>query len=138
MTIIPLIHDYTTMSKAASAQLQRELGVENLFQAWMHREVPQRGVLSDGSEYQFHGIGVCIERTDGLDVDFDFGPGGRADGFDTWRLWLFATQFPTKYPNFQRQDQVEKALNTLIAAGIVKRCRAEGDPLLYLRSEIIN
>jgi hypothetical protein len=133
-TIIQLIYDYTTMTKAAAVQLQREFGVENLLQAWMHRQVPQRGILSDGSAYQFHGIGCCIERTDGLDVDFDFGPGGRADGFDAWRLWQFAKQFPTQYPDFQQREHVEKALSGLADEGIVSPSGADHDNLLYLRS----
>jgi hypothetical protein len=64
MSPIELIYAYTTMTKAAAAQLQRELGVAELLQAWQRRQVPQRGSLSDGSTYQFHGIGCVIERPD--------------------------------------------------------------------------
>ncbi|MCX6119259.1 MAG: hypothetical protein NT027_17105 [Proteobacteria bacterium] len=128
-----LIRDYTKMTTAAAAQLQRELGVENLLEAWLKRRVPQRGSLSDGSAFQFHGIGCVIERTDDIDLDFDFGVRGRADGFDSWRLWRFAKQFPGKYPELQHLDDVEIALRALSEAGIVCPSGDERDSLLYLR-----
>lgn len=131
MSMIQLIHDYTTMTKAAAAQLRRELGSQDLLQAWQQRQVPQRGSLSDGSAYQFHGIGCSIERADDIDLDFDFGPGGRADGFDAWRLWRFAKQFPGKYPDLQQRNAVEKALQVLVDQGVVRPSDAERDSLLY-------
>jgi len=133
MTIIELIYHYMTMTTAATAQLQRQLGIANLLQSWRQRQVSQRGILSDDSAFQFHGVGCCIERTDGIDIDFDFGPGGRADGFDTWWLWQFARQFPTRYPDFQQQDLVEKAPSVLADKGIVGLLDAERDGLFYLR-----
>lgn len=136
MSMAELIRDYTTMTKAAAAQLQRELAVENVFEAWQQRQVQQRGSLSDGSAYQFHGIGCVIERTDDIDLDFDFGAGGRADGFDAWRLWRFAKQFPAKYPDLQQRDQVEIALRALADKGVVCPSGDERDSLLYLRGSI--
>lgn len=133
MSMIELIHGYTTMTMAAAAQLRRELGVADLLQAWQQRQVPQRGSLSDGSVYQFHGIGCVLERADDFYLDFEFGPGGRTDGFDAWRLWRFAKQFPTKYPDFQQRDQVEKALQALADEGVLCPSGTERDTLLYLR-----
>jgi hypothetical protein len=134
MRIMELIREYTTLTMAAAATLQRELGVENLLQAWKQRQVPQHGSLNDGSLYRFHGVGCGIERTDGTDLDFDFGPGGRADGFDAWRLWQFAKQYPTRYRDLQQLDQVKDALKALEEGGIVRPSGAEHDYLLYLRA----
>jgi hypothetical protein len=132
MSMIELIRDYTSTTATAVAQLRRECGVEDLLQGWHQRRYPQHGKLSDGAEYHFHGIGCCVERPE-VDVDLDFGPGGRADGFDAWRLWRFAKQFPTRYPDLQERDALERALQALVDEGVVVASGVEHDHLLYLR-----
>jgi hypothetical protein len=133
MSLIELIQDYITMTTTAASQLRRELGTNDLLQGWHQRQYPQHGRLGDGAEYHFHGIGCCVERGD-VEVDWDFGPDGRADGFDTWRLWRFAKQFPTKYPEFQDRKALSDGLARLTAEGTVCSSEVEHDHLLYLRN----
>jgi Domain of unknown function (DUF6896) len=42
----------------------------------------------NGVEIYAHGYGVELV-TDGINIDFDWGDNGEADGFDGWRLWNF-------------------------------------------------
>ncbi len=110
MRIDELADDYLKAVNSAINQLQSELAVKNLLDAWLQRQIPQRGTLEDGASFQFHGIGCAVERTDDIDVDFDFNHDGSAAKIDAWRLWRFAKQFPEKYPTFQRRDTVAAAL----------------------------
>lgn len=68
------------------------------------------------------------------EVDFDFGPDGRHDGFDGWRLWICAQSRPQDYPQFQRLEIVESVLGELVTDGMVIRSRWMPSPhLCYLR-----
>ena len=110
MNITELSAAFLTMANTAIAQLQNELTVGNLLEAWLHRRIPQRGTLTDGSTFQFHGIGCVVERPDDIDIDFDFNESGAVAPVDDWRLWRFAKQFPQSYPDFQHRHQVITAL----------------------------
>jgi hypothetical protein len=46
--------------------------------------LPKEGVVN-GVSYNFHGVG-CYFEFDGGHIDIDFGPDGRCDGFDEFRL----------------------------------------------------
>lgn len=66
--------------------------------------------------YRFHGIGLRL-RIGQRRIDFDFGHGGRTDGFDAWRLWLFAKDRPAQFPEFQDRESIEAALAEARKAG---------------------
>ncbi|HZF51497.1 MAG TPA: hypothetical protein VE093_22730, partial [Polyangiaceae bacterium] len=84
--------------------------------------------------FSFHGVG-CRATVDGVEVDFDFGPDGRTDGFEAWRLWYFAQQNPQKYPQFQRLEDVQAALERLALSGEIECPRAAPSKhLWYLKS----
>lgn len=131
MNIHDLIAEYIKTASTATAQLRSEFGEENLLAGWHQRRIPQRGVLRDGARYQFHGIGCSVERGKHF-IDFDFGYHGRTDGFDAWRLWRFAEQYPKKYPELQSLSAVQESLECLLSQGVVCRSGVEGDRLLYL------
>jgi uncharacterized protein DUF6896 len=56
---------------------------------WALNGIPNIGALTAGGTYRKHGYGCTVETSAG-EVDFDFGSRGEVDGFDAWRLWLFA------------------------------------------------
>lgn len=133
MSVFELIRDYVAATTATAAVLRVELGTDQLEGGWQQRKFPRTGTLRDGSEYQFHGIGVSVVRND-IEVDFDFGPGGRTDGFDAWRLWRFATNRGSQYPEFQDLKAVEAALKSAIDMGAARRSGDAHDYLFYLSS----
>lgn len=69
---------------------------------------PKYGV----KRYAFHGIGLYT-NLNGIEVDFDFGPDGRTDGFDWWILYQFADNFPERFRVFNESEVVESALAEL-------------------------
>ena len=132
--LLSLIRDFRIAVAATVAQLQQELGEDDLLGGWRQHRYPQGGPLRDGAKYQFHGIGCCVTRND-LDVDFDFGTDGRIDGFDAWRLYRFAEQRPESYPHLQEWDAVEGGLEMLLRSGIAVASEDNRNQLVYLNEE---
>ncbi|WP_422396258.1 DUF6896 domain-containing protein [Pseudomonas trivialis] len=54
-------------------------------------------------------------------VDFDYGPDGRLDGFDLWRLYMYACELPKKYKKYNDKDLLEREFNTYLIKGKAKR-----------------
>jgi len=130
--IITLIQDYLSAVADAVARVQKDIGADLVRQGPGGGRFPRFGNLSDGSEYQFHGIGLSVESGD-IDVNFDFGTGGRYDGFDAWSLWCFAKQQLDRYPTFQDKEDVDEALRHLISERkVVGSTNPDRDRLFYL------
>ena len=113
-----LIDEYQVAARRVASALRVGFGRDNLLRARRSGEIPKEGVIS-GIEFSFHGVG-CRATVDGVEVDFDFGPNGRTDGFEAWRLWRFAQQNPQKYPQFQRLEDVQAALERLARSGEIE------------------
>lgn len=136
--LLKLIKDYQLHVLDAVQAMQQQFGVDDLLAAWHRGDIPQRGSLDDSHEAQFHfhGVGLTFESVHG-EADFDFGPNGRCDGFDGWRLWRFATSHADQYPDFQREAVVESVLGELVTDGIVVRPRWMPSPhLCYLKQDL--
>lgn len=132
--LLRLISEYQLHVLGFVNGFRRRFGVDD-FLGTLHRgDVPERGTLDDRYEtrYEFHGVG-CRFSSERGDVDFDFGPEGRYDGFDGWRLLILAQSRPEDYPTLQRLDVVESVLGELVTDGVVHRPRWEPSPhLCYL------
>lgn len=129
-----LIAEYQLHVLGFVQAFSRRFGTDNFLGAVERGEVPRKGTLDDRYEtrYEFHGIG-CRFSSERGDVDFDFGPDGRYDGFDGWRLWTLAQSLPDEYPQFQRLEVVESVLGELVTDGLVHRPRWAPSPhLCYL------
>ena len=128
-----LIREYLAAVHKVVSALRAGLGYQNLLAAYHQRKIPKEGVIN-GVEFSFHGIG-CWAVVDGLEVDFDFGPDSRIDGFEPWRLWRFAEQQPETYPLFRQVEDVKKAMERLERSGEIECSRAmPSSTLWYLRS----
>jgi hypothetical protein len=124
-----LIREYQGVVRTLVAALQGAYGQQDLLAAWHRGEIPKDGSIGE-IEFSFHGVG-CRGTVGGIEVDFDFGPDGRIDGFDAWRLWLFATQSPAKYSRFQGREELEAALDALERKGEIECPRAAPSPHLW-------
>lgn len=74
-----------------------------------------------------HGVGCRVEFPD-HEIDFDFA-NGQEVGFDAWRLWVYAGQFPERYPEYQKRHAVEVALAECCSDGTISRieCKYPGE-----------
>src|SRR5260221_14498715 len=91
-----LISEYQQKVSEACRLLRARFHVDgDLLRAWHQKTVPDCGWLDDerSIRFRFHGIG-CRVTFGHVEVDFDFGPEGRHDGFDGWRLGSFAATVP--------------------------------------------
>src|SRR5689334_16822660 len=91
-----LIRDYQQAVQMVVSALKMRFGREDLLTAHHQGQIPKEGTVG-AVAFTFHGVG-CRGTLGTIEVDFDFGPDGRTDGFDAWRLWDFARQSPAKYP----------------------------------------
>ncbi|AKV02707.1 hypothetical protein AKJ09_09370 [Labilithrix luteola] len=91
------------------------------------------GELPNGARYEFHGVG-CRYSSSTFVVDFDFGPDGRTDGFDAWRLALFAETQGAEFS--QSLAEIDSDLHQLMKEGAVIAPRlSPSEHLLYLARE---
>ena len=123
--LLRLVHDYQATVRAAVALFERHrgLGPPTRPDGWMTSGIPQSGTVDfEGTvRYFLHGYGCAVVWPDGTGVDWDFGDGGEIDGFDPWRLWHFARQRASHYPEFPDEDAVKRAVAAAVAAGSVRR-----------------
>ncbi|QZP08484.1 hypothetical protein [Caenibius sp. WL] len=117
--MLNLITDYLTAVEECLDLFDQKFGRRDLIRAWREGAIPQQGELPGGVEYQMHGVGCAVEYAD-HDVDFDFANQHEV-GFDAWRLWLYAEQYPERYPAYQARDAVEAALAECLSNGAIRR-----------------
>jgi hypothetical protein len=89
--------------------------------------IPRRGTLPSGRIYSFHGIGCRFEK-DGIVADMDFGSDGRTDGFDAWRLHIFAESIGDEIVTI---EEIQSALDALQIAGEITKGGPESFSSLY-------
>jgi hypothetical protein len=88
--------------------------------AWSIIDIPQKGNLRNGTEYFKHGFGIDFKNKE-WKISMDFGDKGEWDGFDAWRLFLFAQDNPLEL-KFKSEDEIEALLIQGEKSGIfVKR-----------------
>jgi hypothetical protein len=133
MSFVKLVVDYMAAVEEILRVFERKFGRRDLLRAWRERAISQSGQLQDDVQYHMHGYGCAVEYPD-YDVDFDFA-GVSEVGFDAWRLWRYAKQFPDRYPSYQELDAVEAALARSLTEGSVERIElrhpGEGNRRLY-------
>ena len=100
--LLAMIADYQQRVARFVSAAEVLFGEDDLLAASLAGRLPEEGHLDDAQEsaFRFHGAG-CEVKTLDAKVDFDFGPEGRHDGFDAWRLHIFAQSQPQVYPEFQ-------------------------------------
>ncbi|MGA2441028.1 MAG: hypothetical protein ABSH08_08720 [Tepidisphaeraceae bacterium] len=127
--VLQLIVDYQRAARAAVVGLRRQTGVANLLQAWKAGKLRRAGQLRQPrGRYSFHGTG-CRFQISGRTVDVDFGPSGRHDGFDAWRLGQYARSA------FEWLDVsgtvISRSLRDLESSGLIVRPELNPSPHLY-------
>ena len=83
--LLNLIADYQEEIKKFMKTFKNEYNRKDILRAWHEGVIEKEGSLPGGVEYELHGIGCRIYYSN-IEVDFDFGPNNRFDGFDLWRL----------------------------------------------------
>lgn len=132
-----MIQDYQANVLEAASLFEKYKGIARNDLARSRFEgFPKQGFLDPEQtiKYNFHGRGLCVTFPS-RDIDWDFGYDGRLDGFDFWRLWVFARDSSNQFPEFKEKETLEKAFGEAENLGIIhKRFKDFQDNLYYLSS----
>lgn len=82
--------------------------------------------------FRIHGYGLEIQ-VDDLYIDFDFSEQGLADGFDSWRIFVYimAGRFDNRGADKHISDRVDRWFNELIQLGCIEKL----DNLYYFKQQ---
>lgn len=109
--------------------LEREFGCPRPTTAddFILRCVPairKSGYISKGYKIRPHGIGIEVD-IDGLKIDFDFGPNGEFNGFDSWRLFDFLKSNNIESP-IASEEEMENLIEEAKGEGKIEKYSGMG------------
>ncbi|KWU52914.1 MULTISPECIES: DUF6896 domain-containing protein [Pseudomonas] len=126
-----LITEYLEQVKKATDLLEHSFGTKNILSLWHARKIPQRGKVNDDVTYELHGIGCRVHLPE-ICIDFDYGPDERVDGFDAWRLYMYACELPHKYEKYTDKKYLEHELNEYVKTGRAKKIEGSVSNLYFI------
>jgi hypothetical protein len=127
-----LITEYLAQVKKATDLLEHAFGTRNILRLWRSKKIPQRGPVTDDVTYELHGIGCRVYLSD-LCVDFDYGPDERVDGFDPWRLYMYACELPRKYKKYTNKESLDHDFNEYLKLGKAKKIPGSMSNLYFIQ-----
>jgi len=119
-----LIVDFQSSVREAVQLFYDKYQRTDLLRALHEGVFPQSGQIAN-KRYSFHGIGLGIASRD-KEVDFDFGPNDRIDGFDSWRLFIFANS-QVRYVGVWTRERIDKELEVLFNSEKIYRPESYGN-----------
>jgi len=119
-TLDTLIHDFISIVETSTLLLEKKFGTRDIRRLWHTKAIKRRGRVTRGVKYELHGIGCRINLSTGT-VDFDYGPNGEINGFDIWRLYIFACERPSKYRKYCDKETIKKEFAEHIAQKKIKK-----------------
>ncbi|KAE9651581.1 hypothetical protein EJD88_18475 [Pseudomonas sp. PB105] len=131
-TLENLITEYLSQVKKATDLLERTFGTKNILGLWRAKKIPQCGLLTEDITYELHGVG-CSVYLSNICVDFDYGPDERIDGFDPWRLYMYACEVPNKYKKYTNKASLENDFNEYLKLGKAKRISGSMSNLYFIQ-----
>ncbi|MDR9750519.1 hypothetical protein RG836_03605 [Pseudomonas sp. SZMC_28357] len=123
-----LINDFLSEVERAAEALEKKFGSRCVLGLWRGNQIERCGILDDTTTYELHGVG-CLVSFSNISIDFDYGPGGRTDCFDIWRLYNFAMDQPERYRKYTNKRNLEADFVQYISLNIIQKVSA--DATLY-------
>ncbi|WP_448654326.1 DUF6896 domain-containing protein [Pseudomonas fluorescens] len=127
-----MITEYLTQVKKATDLLEGSFGTKNILGLWRSKKIHQRGPVTASVTYELHGIG-CRVYLPGICIDFDYGPDGRVDGFDAWRLYIYACELPRRYKKYTNKEFLEHEFNAYLKTGKAKKIEDSASNLYFIQ-----
>lgn len=132
--LIELIREYISCSNYSCSILKQLYDSnEPLLRAKVLKLIPKEGRV-EGLHYYFHGRG-CLFEYENDSIDIDFGPDGRCDGFDEYRLKRFLGYRKGRFIELIDEVIFAKCFDNLIKAKIIRKHPLEPNDYLYYLSE---
>jgi len=130
-----LIHDFLSKVDSATSLLEKKFGTRNILRLWRSNQIPRCGDITDSTQYELHGVG-CIVHFTTESVNFDYGSNSRIDGFDVWRLYIYASDRPSKYKKYCDKKTVEKEFKEYIASGRIEKMSASDNLYILVNPDL--
>ncbi|WP_416364935.1 DUF6896 domain-containing protein [Pseudomonas sp. NFX183] len=131
-TLENLIAEYLEHVKKATDLLECSFGTKNILRLWRTNKIPRCGKVNGDVTYELHGIGCCVYLSE-ICIDFDYGPDGRVDGFDAWRLYMYACELPCKYKKYTDKESLEREFNEYLKKGKAKKIEGSTSNLYFIQ-----
>ncbi|MGL6244989.1 DUF6896 domain-containing protein [Pseudomonas sp.] len=126
-----LIFDFLSMVDKATALLEEKFSNRCILRQWRTNEIERCGTIIGDITYELHGVGCAVYFPDTC-IDFDYGPDGRTDGFDVWRLYIFACELPTKYKKYTDSKVLEAEFREYLQLGKFEKMSDSPGQLYFL------
>ncbi|KAA8739103.1 hypothetical protein FE275_19240 [Pseudomonas koreensis] len=130
-----LITDFLSKVESGTELLQKKFGTRNILRLWRSKQIERCGEITDEIQYELHGVG-CAIHFPSESVDFDYGSDNRIDGFDVWRLYIYASDRPSKYKKYCDKKTIEKEFQEYIASGRIKKMSTSDNLYVLVRPEL--
>lgn len=126
-----LVIDFLSKVDKATSLLEEKFGTPYILGLWRTNKIDQCGTVVGDITYELHGVGCAVYLPE-VCIDFDYGPEGRTDGFDIWRLYVFACELPLKYKKYTNKKTLEAEFKEYIALGKFEKMSL--DKLYFLKN----
>jgi hypothetical protein len=108
---------------------------EDLLMARRQNLIPKEGKI-ENLYFNFHGVGCYFETLEDQ-IDIDFGPNNRNDGFDFMRLRHFLKSRLEKYNELEDENIMKLCFNLLIDKNIILKPNLEPSSHLFYLNDIL-
>ena len=129
-----LITDFLSKVESGTELLQKKFGTRNILRLWRSKQIERCGEITDEIQYELHGVG-CAIHFPSESVDFDFGSNSRIDGFDVWRLYIYALDRPFIYEKYCDKKTLEKEFKELISSNRIEKMSINDNLYVLVKTE---
>ncbi|WP_285416441.1 hypothetical protein [Pseudomonas sp. efr-133-TYG-5] len=133
ITLEDLINDFLSKVEIGTKLLEEKFGSRNILNLWKTQKIKRCGEITKGIQYELHGAG-CFIHFPSETINFDYGPNNRVDGFDIWRLYVFACDRPLSYPRYCRKENVEEEFLKYLSENRIEKMPASDDLYVLTRN----
>ncbi|MDD1002881.1 DUF6896 domain-containing protein [Pseudomonas sp. TNT2022 ID642] len=129
-----LITDFLSKVESGTELLQKKFGTRNILRLWRSKQIERCGEITDEIQYELHGVG-CAIHFPSESVDFDYGSNSRIDGFDVWRLYIYALDRPLTYEKYCDKKTLEKEFKELISLNRIEKMSINDNLYVLVKTE---
>lgn len=134
-TLEDLITDFLSTVDIVMKLFEEKFGTRNILRLWRSNQIQRCGKITEDVQYELHGIGCAIQFP-AESVDFDYGSNNRTDGFDVWRLYIFASDRPIKYKKYCEKKVLEKEFQEYIQSKKIEKMSAADNLYVLTQPEL--
>ncbi|MFJ2530078.1 DUF6896 domain-containing protein [Pseudomonas helmanticensis] len=114
-----LITDFLAKVDEGTKLFEEKFGNRNILRLWRSGKIEHCGQTTNGIQHELHGVG-CAIHLPSESVNFDYGSNKKINGFDVWRLYIYALDRPLVY-ELLRQENTKKEFKELVLLKTIKK-----------------